>query len=218
LQEHTKRLLDVVQTLPDDELLLPRHFVALLSVVQAQKNVIGQQGPVKLTVPVLLNSPRQQPSVPFTKLHRSYRDEVLIDRLHAGRPNPGQVLAALIESEKSETKVASAQANLRQLMPPPKDLASSIEDESFSIKDFLVGFTDGTAQPSVSGGSEPAIVQSERPLVSIEDLLGIPIMFPVHPIPTKAVRHVAELLVDQRYRYAVYCPPQIWCLFVFPFT
>ncbi|CAK9228992.1 unnamed protein product [Sphagnum troendelagicum] len=201
-EEHTKRLLDVVQTLPDDELLLPRHFVALLSVVQAQKNVTGQQGPVKLTVPVLLNSPRQQPSVPLTKLHRSYRDEVLFDRLHSGRPNPGQVLAALIESEKSETKVASAPANLKQLMPPPKDLASSIEDESFSIKDFLVGFTDGTAQPSVSGGSEPAIVQSERPLVSIEDLLGIPIMFPVHPIPTKAVRHVAELLVDQRYRLA----------------
>ncbi len=101
----------MVQTLPDDELLLPRHFVALLSVVQAQKNVTGQQGPVKLTVPVLLNSPRQQPSVPLTKLHRSYRDEVLFDRLHSGRPNPGQVLAALIESEKSETKVASAHAN-----------------------------------------------------------------------------------------------------------
>jgi hypothetical protein len=126
-----------------------------------------------------------------------------VNRRHAGRPNPAEVLKVLIQSDKTERKVASAHVPPGQVMWSPKDLASNV-DESFSVQDFLVGSNDSNS--SLIGRTQPATSQFKPP-VSIEDLLGISSVSVVPHVPAKAFRHTAEVLVDQRYRYVMCCCP-----------
>lgn len=194
-QEHTKRLLDVVLQLPDDELLLQRHFVAVLSAIQNRKKPAGQQGPDKLGLSLGSNSPRIRGYVPLYSLTKSHPTPI---PPRTGSISVRDVAAALAQADK-EPKVVTNQSAPKPPIQSPKDPAVKVNDESFNVLEFLESseiakLSEDVGQHSTPSGSLP------QP-ISLEDLLGFPPASTHLPsASSKALRNLAEALVENRFR------------------
>lgn len=196
-QEHTKRLLDAVLQHSDDELLLQRHFMAVLTAFQNWK----KQSSEKLPTTSEMQSPRIRTFVPLQNLVQPHPP---LPSLGKQKISPQDVMAALAQVDK-EPKTASNQGLQRapSKEQASKDGPSKVDDEDFSVAQFLVGFNEVDGEGASQDDGLALQSHSLPSPISLEAFLGISTTVPSPPPPhfAKAVRHLAEILVENRFRY-----------------
>ncbi|KAH9331633.1 hypothetical protein KI387_003741, partial [Taxus chinensis] len=109
-EEHVKRLLDIVQELPDNELLIQRHFAAVLSAVSNLRNGIDSIKAHNENFPNNINVFFGGHAIPFLK-HPSRVDPTIRSTGHGYR-NSELIAAALAESWKQQADEPCEVANL----------------------------------------------------------------------------------------------------------
>ena len=204
-QEHTKRLLDAVLQLPDQELLLQRHFVAALAAVQNWGKGGGQDGSEKAAAGGGASSACGRTFVTLKSLVRAHG---VASKSGAGKLSPREVSAALAQAEregKGGPHQAAAKAHAREQVP--KERAVGGESEEFSVAQFLVGCPVGVESGASEGGRGPQ-ARSAGAAVSLEELVGLSPSSGPPRVSAKAVRHLAEMLVENRFRWCILCLPR----------
>ncbi|CAM6104661.1 unnamed protein product [Calypogeia fissa] len=204
-EEHTKRLLEVVLQLPENELLLQRHFGALLTAV---RNMIEKRkaGIEKPFVPGKgVTSPKGGDFVSLLKMTQPSASSHPPSSFKAaslkssGRMQQS-VAKALKDAEKVEHRGSSIVKDSLLLQPGNSvDKEIHLEDDKFNILDFLK--LDAPGIPS-DERADISPLNYEAVSVSFEDLLGLKL--PTAPVPpASAVRNYAENNADQRFRTAM---------------
>ncbi|XP_024385974.1 protein PHOTOPERIOD-INDEPENDENT EARLY FLOWERING 1 isoform X2 [Physcomitrium patens] len=194
-EEHTKRLLDAVLQLPDQELLLQRHFVAALAAMQNWRRVAAQHSSEKLPTSVAANSPS---GVSFVSLRSLVNSHTLSIKAGAVKRSSREVSAALAQVER-ETKLVSNRASVKPQLS--KDLPFAAENVKFNVTQFLVGSPE-YGESTVNEGDLDLRSQGVSVPLTFEDLLGSPSPSSPSRPNSKAVRNLAEMLVENRFRFA----------------
>ncbi|KAG0580120.1 hypothetical protein KC19_4G148100 [Ceratodon purpureus] len=199
-EEHTKRLLDAVLQLPEQELLLQRHFVAALAAVQNWAKVGPQLESERVGGGGAADSPCGGRT--FISLKSLVKPQAAASKIGGGKLSPREVSAALVQAErenKSVSNQATVKPHAKGLVPKHAGVAG--ENEGFSVAQFLVGSPVQGESGAGEGGSGLQ-AQSVASAVTLEDLLGFTPPSPAAGVSVKAVRHLAEMLVGNRFRFA----------------
>lgn len=201
-QEHTKRLLDAVLLLPEQELLVQRHFVALLAAVQNSGKAGPQHGSEEAGGGAGANPPCG-PS--FVSLKSLVKGSGVASKSGAGKWSAREVSAALAQAEresKGAGKAGSVKAGAKERVP--KEVGGGVEDEGFSVAQFLVGAESGAGE---CGRAWQA--QGARAAATVEEVLGYSPAAGPPRVSAEAVRHLAEVLVLNRFRSDIFPPVRL---------
>jgi hypothetical protein len=180
-----------------------RHFVALLAAVKSSEKVGPEHGLEKVDASGASNSPCGHA---FVSLQTLVKPHGAASKIRAGKLSPREVSAALAQAERDSKSVpsrASAKPHAKEQVP--KELGVAAENEGFSVAQFLVG----SPVHGERGASEVRRVsqaQSVGAAVGLEDLLGFSPASPTPRVSGKAVRHLAEMLVENRFRSCILSP------------
>lgn len=183
--------------LPEQELLLQRHFVAVLAAVQNRGKVGPQHGAERVGAAGAANSPCGRA---FISLKTLVKPHAAASKIGAGKLSPREVSAALVQAER-ESKGAPNQASVKPhgKGQVPKDPGVAGESEGFSVAQFLVG-SPVQGESGAGEGGRVSQAQGVVAAVTLEDLLGFSPPAPPPRVSAKAVRHLAEMLVENRFR------------------
>lgn len=171
-----------------------------MAVLTASQNW-KKQSSEKLPTTSEMQSPRIRSFVPLQNLVQPHP---LLPSLGKRKVSPQDVIAALAQVDK-EPKLASTQGLQRASSKEQasKDQSSKVDD-TFSVAQFLVGFSEVEGEGASQDGGGVALQSHSVPSpISLEAFLGISTTVPSPPPPhfAKAVRHLAEILVENRFRY-----------------
>jgi hypothetical protein len=196
-QEHTKRLLDAVLQLPDEEFLLQRHFVAVLAAVKNSGMGGVQQGSEEQGRSGGTNGPGGHG---FVQLRSLVKYQVASSKIGAGKSSPCKVSAALAQAERDGRDVpeqANGKAHGKEQVS--KDAGVAGENQGFSAAQFLVGSAE-YGESSAMEGERVLQAQGESAAVGLEELLGWALTSPSGHRTPKGGRKLAEMLVENRFR------------------
>lgn len=172
-----------------------------MAVLTASQNW-KKQSSEKLPTTSEMQSPRIRSFVPLQNLVQPHP---LLPSLGKRKVSPQEVIAALSQVDK-EPKSASTQGLQRASSKEQasKDQSSKVDDEAFSVAQFLVGFSEVEGEGASQDDGGVALQSHSLPSpMSLEAFLGISTTVPSPPPPhfAKAVRNLAEILVENRFRY-----------------
>lgn len=201
-QEHTKRLLDAVLQLPDQELLLQRHFVAVLAAVKSAGKV--RQDPDLVGSSGGTHAPGGRGFVALRSLVKSH---VASSKVVAGKFSPREVSAALAQAEgerRGVSKAAASKAHAKESVS--KDPVVGSESAGFSVTQFLVGSAE-YGEPSAVDGESVLAAHRAPAAIGLEDWLGLGSgSSPPARVLLEAVRKLADMLVENRFRCWILSP------------
>lgn len=203
IQEHTRKLLEVILQLPENELLLQRHFGALLTVVRnmAAKRKAGVE---RAVIPRnIAASPKGGDFVALSNTTQPLSSLPLVSekasRVNSSSDTLRSVAKALKAVREAEDPASGIMNDSLPLQRSSADKESHLEDDKFNISEFLK--LDPGPGVLSDESAHLSSVKYKAVLISVEDLLGLKL--PTAPVPPpSALRSYAENNADQRFRYA----------------
>lgn len=175
--------------------------MAALAAVEKWRKVAAKHGSEKLLTSATTNSPSGRSFVPLRSLLKS---PSLLTKARAGMPSPRQVSTALAQLEKG-TKVLSNQTLAKPHRKEQVSEDSSLRAEivNFNITQYLVGSRE-YGESSAKEGEPNLRAQGVSVPITFE-ALGFPSLSSSPPrLTSKAVRHLADILVENRFRFCIF--------------
>ncbi|KAG6547117.1 hypothetical protein Mapa_011369 [Marchantia paleacea] len=204
-EEHTKRLLDVVLQLPDNEPLLQRHFAAILAAVQ-NKRAHHQTGSDQMSLGGSKGVQFREggdfiPCPCFS--HRESSPYVIPAKRAFGNAEPlvGEALASagLDEETMVGPKDVVASRSDMQDEQVPVEIESDAEEEE-NIMNYLE--SDASSLFTSAQGLDIQLPQYPCLMLSAEDLFGFTTIITPSRTPANVLRDVAESTAEHRFRSA----------------
>lgn len=197
-EDHIKQLLEAVQCLPDDEWLLQRHFIAVLTSVglrggqasKGHKNAFLKSG----------SSPQVLPFIPVPKGSSISSTLPAKASMAENRSSPtfGFVATALAQLDSEDERVREDQNNATELMTSCNH-QDFVNESSGSGKDHLtiaVDFLETANQPHDREFPEHILITIPGPVSASNS------HHRMDPAYANAFRRFSKSLIEQRYRMA----------------